>query len=244
MLCPNCKQDAPIIYRGLNAYCTACGQPRSVLSTGSVTMAGQPAKVGGAVVRTLAYVVLATGTAFSLLAGMLFSLFSSTAGLTAGLLFGALTLLVSMPMMFGGKKLEKSGADEQNSKRAQAVFALAANRGGVLRPADVAGSLQISLQQADDFLTNLAKTRGDEVDVDVTDHGEVVYKFPRLFVVGGSQWTGATSKVRVDAPAPEARAATPQARVVAPKSESPAVVDAEFEEIDEAQGGGARQARR
>lgn len=236
MLCPNCKQEAPIIYRGLNAFCTACGQPRSVLSTGSVTMAGQTAKVGGVVVRTLAYVVLATGTAFSLLMGMLFSLASSTAGLTAGLVFGALTLLISLPMMFGGKKLEKSGADEQSAKRAQAVFALAANRGGILRPADVAGSLQITLQQADDFLTNLAKTRSDEIDVDVTEHGEVVYKFPRLFVVGGSQWSGATSKVRVEAPAPA------QARVQ-PNAPTPQVVDAEFEEADDARAP-ARQMRR
>lgn len=224
MLCPNCKQEAPIIYRGLNAFCTACGQPRSVLSTGSVTMAGQPAKVGGVVVRTLAYVVLAVGTAFSLLMGMIFNLFSSTAGLGAGLAFGTLTLLVALPMMFGGKKLEKTGVDEQNAKRAQAVFALAANRGGVLRPADVAGSLQITLQQADDLLTALAKTRGDEVDMDVTEQGEVVYKFPRLFVVGGSQWTGSTSRVRVETPA-----TAPQA------AQAPRVVDAEFEDVEDAQ---------
>lgn len=241
MLCPNCKQDAPIIYRGLNAFCTACGQPRSVLSTNSVTMAGQPAKVGGAVVKTLAYIVLACGTAFSLLAGMLASLLSSSAGLTVGLVFGALTLLVSMPMMFGGKKLSQTGADEQATRRAQAVFALAANRGGVLRPADVAGSLQITLQQADDLLTTLAKTRGDEIDVDVTDHGEVVYKFPRLFVVGASQWTGATSKVRVEAPS-RAEGARVAAATPGPVAPTPAVVDAEFEEIDE--GAAAVRARR
>jgi hypothetical protein len=202
-------------------------------------MAGQPAKVGGAVVRTLAYVVLAVGTAFSLLMGTLFSLLSSTAGLMTGLIFGALTLAIALPMMFGGKKLEKSGTDEQNAKRAQAVFALAANRGGVLRPADVAGSLQISMQQADDFLTELAKTRGDEIDVDVTDQGEVIYKFPRLFVVGGSQWTGATSKVRVEAPPPP----KPVAQQPLAGPDAPRVVDAEFEEIDEARAP-ARQIRR
>jgi hypothetical protein len=226
MLCPNCKQDAPIIYRGLNAYCTACGQPRSVLSSPSVTMAGQPAKVGGVVVKTLSYVVLAVGTGFSLLMGLLFSLVSSGTGLTAGLVFAALTLAISLPMMFGGKKLEQTGADEQNAKRSQAVFALAANRGGILRPADVAGSLQIPMQAADELLTHLAKTRGDEIDVDVTEHGEVVYKFPRLLVVGPSQWTGSgQDKVRVEAPR----------RAAAPPAPS-GVVDSEFEESDEAPG--------
>ena len=52
-MCPRCRQNAPIVYRGVNAFCTACGAPRSVLANTSVNLAGQPSKVGGQVTRVL-----------------------------------------------------------------------------------------------------------------------------------------------------------------------------------------------
>ena len=84
---------------------------------------------------------------------------------------------------------------------------------------------------ADTFLTELAKRRADEIDIDVNDAGEVVYKFPRLFFVGPSGWkgsSGASEGVRIAEPKAEP-AAAPRPRAPA----QPLVVDADFEEIDE-----------
>ncbi len=183
-MCPHCHQNAPIAYRGLSAYCTACGHPRAVLSATSVNMAGKTSQVGGVVVKTLGYLVLGGGLFVALLFGLLFTLVSGTAGLVAGLSIAILTLLFAIPMLRGGKKLAATGDDEKKKQQTQAVFALAANRGGILRPSDVATSLQLTVEAGDKLLTDLAKTRADEVDVDVTEQGEVVYKFPRLFLVG------------------------------------------------------------
>jgi hypothetical protein len=191
-------------------------------------MAGKTSQVGGVVVRTLAYAVLAGGTLVSLIMGLLFGLISSGAGLAVGIAFGVVTLLIALPMLFGGKKLEHKGEAERDKQRVQAVLALAANRGGILRASDVAGSLQMPLEGADTFLTELAKTRADEMDIDVNDAGEVVYKFPRLFFVGASGWSGkqaSSERVRVAEPKTEQAAPRPPAE--------PQVIDADFEEIDD-----------
>ena len=50
-MCPHCRQNAPIVYRGVLAYCTACGAPRPPFSAKSIDLAGQPSKIGGAVAR-------------------------------------------------------------------------------------------------------------------------------------------------------------------------------------------------
>jgi hypothetical protein len=200
-------------------------------------MAGKTSQVGGVVVRTLGYAALAGGTFIALIMGLMLSLISPTVGLVGGLVLGAFTLAVALPMLFGGKRLEASGDDEKKSRQVQAVFALAANRGGILRAGDVANSLQLNLDAADALLTDLAKKRGDEIDVDITEQGEVVFKFPRLFFVGSSGWSGpqAGQRVRIAEPAEPATAqGTPRAPI------EPEVIDAEFEEIDD----GPKRARR
>ena len=65
MLCPNCYKDAPIVYRGVSAHCTACGALRVPLANQSVNMAGQPSKVGGAVAKVFGWLLLGGGTAVS-----------------------------------------------------------------------------------------------------------------------------------------------------------------------------------
>jgi hypothetical protein len=233
-MCPHCQQNAPIAYRGLAAYCTACGRPRAILSASSVTMAGKTSQLGGVVVRTLGWAVLVGGAFIALIMGLMLSLISQPVGLVGGLLLAIFTLAVALPMLFGGKRLETSGDDEKKSRQVQAIFALAANRGGILRAGDVATSLQLNVDSADALLTDLAKKRGDDIDVDVTDQGEVVYKFPRLFFVGGSAWAGQSAPGRVRVAEPVMEQGMPRAAV------EPQVIDAEFEEIDDA----AKRARR
>jgi len=228
MLCPYCRQDAPLIYRGVTAYCTACGRQRPVFSGTSVNLAGKPAHVGGVVVRAFGYVGLTIGVGFSLFIALIVALVGSgTAALTAGGVLLALTLLFSLPMLFGGKKLEASGDNERDQQRVQAVFALAANRGGVLRARDAAQALDLTVEAADAFLTDLAKKRYDDMNVDVSEQGEVVYTFPRLLTVAPSQWSS------IMEPRTSERARIPTAPAVKPASTPPPIIDADFEEIDE-----------
>src|SRR5437667_81825 len=102
-MCPHCRQNAPVVYRGLMAYCTACGQPRTP---------------------------------------------------------------------------------------AEAVYALAAHRGGVLAAADVARSLSMGEAEADALLTAMAKEQPDWVTLDVDDDGRITYRF------ANAAWD---SRIRVDA---------------------------------------------
>lgn len=237
MLCPYCQQDAPLIYRGITAYCTACGRQRAALSSASVSFAGKPAHVGGVVVRTFGYLGLTFGVGFALFVGFFVWLVASaTAGLITGGVLTALTLLFALPMLFGGKKLEASGDQERDQQRVQAVFALAANRGGVLRARDAAAALDMGVEAADTFLTELAKRRYGDMDVDVSESGEVVYTFPRLLLAQPSGWSGSAfgpgpaPRVRVEVP-PKTNVAVPK-----PSSSPPPIIDADFEEIDEPPG--------
>ncbi len=178
-MCPRCRQNAPIVYRGINAFCTACGAPRIPLASTSVNLAGQPSKVGGTVARVFGWIVLAGGW---LLALMFFGLVSLLgAPLTTALIVGApIALIVSIiayVLLRSGKELKKSGDDTELATKTQAIFALANTRGGVLRAWDVAQMLQVTPKEGDDILTKLAKENPDHVQVDVDDEGTVLYRF-------------------------------------------------------------------
>ena len=201
-----------------------------------MTFSGKPAHVGGLVVRTIGYVALTLGIGFALFAALIVWLIGSgTAALVSGGVLAAITLMFTLPMLFGGKKLEASGDKERDQQRIQAVFALAANRGGVLRARDTAAALDMTPEAADAFLTSLAKTRYGEMDVDVSDQGEVVYTFPRLLTVEPSQWGSVlqSGRVRID-PAASVQASVERPSVVMkPSGSPPAIIDADFEEIEE-----------
>jgi hypothetical protein len=197
----------------------------------------------------MGYVGLTLGIGFAIFAALIVWLIGSgTAALVSGGVLAAITLLFTLPMLFGGKKLEASGDNERDQQRVQAVFALAANRGGVLRARDAAAALDMTPEAADAFLTQLAKNRYGEMDVDVTDRGEVVYTFPRLFTVEPSQWGSVLqgARVRIDAPASDGssvgRATAPTATMptatmptatMKSSSSPPPIIDADFEEIEE-----------
>jgi len=61
MWCPHCRQNAPIVYRGMDAYCSACNQPRSPFSAKALNIAGRPSKLGGMASKALGYGVLFAG---------------------------------------------------------------------------------------------------------------------------------------------------------------------------------------
>lgn len=234
-MCPHCRQNAPLVYRGVSAYCAACGRPRTVLSAESVTYAGKPARIGGSVVGVFGWVVLAIGLFVAALVGLVAGLFTTaTSGLIVFLVFSLFPAGTAWLLRRGSKALSASGEEAEGRRREQALFALAANNGGVVQAVQLAGALDMTVAQADAYLTQLAKTRPDEVDVEIGEQGEVLFMFPQ-FTLGrprvriassfpssfSSSFSGADSEVRsVARPAP-------------PSAETRRVIDAEFEAIDE-----------
>lgn len=179
-MCPNCRQNAPIVYRGVSAYCTACGAPRLPLAGESVNLAGQPSKVGGTVARVIGWVVLAAGTVLGFgtfaACGAITS-FAAAAPYVIGLPILAVTALVAWGLLKSGRDLEEQGDRASKATRARGIFALANTRGGVLTAMDVARSQDMTLEQADAVLTAIAKENPEHVSVDIAEDGTVLYRF-------------------------------------------------------------------
>ena len=221
MICPSCRQDAPTIVRGVRAYCTACGAPRPLLGSSAVNVAGKPMKVGGGIASVMGWVVLFGGTFASILIGALFNLLWSiagsaaagTVGLAVGGFLGVVTIILAVSLLFGGRKLTKTGEGDRRKVLEQGIFALAGKQRGSLTPRDVAQALAITDVEADALLTDLVKKGDNRVTLEVDDDGTLRYTVPELL-----------PPVRIDPSA----AKSPKVRV-APNAEIP---DAEFEEDD------------
>src|ERR1700721_2773723 len=65
-MCPHCGQNAPIVYRGVTAYCAACGQVRVPLTGSALKLAGQPARVGSIFANVFGWTVIGVGLSFAL----------------------------------------------------------------------------------------------------------------------------------------------------------------------------------
>ncbi len=151
-----------------------------MLANTSVNLAGQSSKVGGQVTRVFGWIVLVLG---SLLAAGAFAACSAIAGAGAAAPFilavplALVSWVLAYFLLKGGKSLEKSGEDRQKATRAQAVFALANTRGGMVTPADLAHAIGVSPKDADDMLTVMAKESPDHVSIEVDDNGTIYYRF-------------------------------------------------------------------
>lgn len=181
-MCPRCGQNAPLVYRGVIPYCTACGSPRAPLANKSVTYAGKPAQVGGTVAKAFGWGALAMGVPIALLLFSFFTwLFSSA---VVGLVFGGpvlcLTLVLWLIGFLSGRSLKKSGDDSQRTTHEQAVFALAITRKGNLTGQEVAQATGLSAEACEELLTDMAKRLPDQMAVDVDDNGVLHYRFPRI----------------------------------------------------------------
>jgi hypothetical protein len=209
-VCPRCRQNAPLVYRGVTAYCTACGAPRIPLTGSSVELAGQPSKVGGTITRVLGWIILIGGLSLAIMTVGLLALLGAPGGamLAVGLPMAAIAGVIGYLLLRGGKQLQKSGDDAEHATKTQAIFALANTRGGVLRAWDVAQALQVSAKEGDDLLTRLAKESSEHVSVDVDDDGNVLYRFTRVP-------SATTAPMAPNAPAPVPIAPGPRVRVPA-----------------------------
>lgn len=200
-MCPHCRQNAPLVYRGVTATCTACGRPRLPLTSSSVTLAGQPSKLGGAVARGFGWATLGGGWSLAAVVGFVawaVSGFSPAFWILTSF-FAITSSVVAWALLRGGRELVKSGTDSEVATKNQAIYALASTRGGTLVAWDVAQALDVTVQEADDLLTKLAKEQLDQVKVDVDDEGRVLYRF------SAATWANLPRGVRVEVPPPRAR---------------------------------------
>ncbi|AUX21786.1 hypothetical protein SOCEGT47_022740 [Sorangium cellulosum] len=181
-MCPHCGKNAPIVHRGLAAYCTACGRERLPLAGTSVDLAGKPSRVGGVVAGVLGWLVLIGGTAVALLLGLIAAaLFpGSIAGLAVGLPIGFIAVALGVLLLVSGRKLSRSGEKASRDAQARAIFSLASHRRRPLTAQEVGAALDLPAPEADALLTELAKERPDEVGVEIGERGEILYTFPRI----------------------------------------------------------------
>lgn len=173
-MCPHCGQAAPLVYRGVLAHCSACGQLRGPLTGRSVTHAGQVSKAGGVVAKIFAWMALAFGASFALFFGALLGwwIVAAVVGIIAFTVFGLL--------MWGGRSLHASGQKSEVDTKSSAVYALAASRRGELRAVDLVQSLNIGQAEAELLLETLSKRHPDDVTLEVDDQGGLYYVFARF----------------------------------------------------------------
>jgi hypothetical protein len=195
-ICPSCRRSAPIVYRGVLAYCTACGQPRIPLTSKSTNLAGKASIIGGGLTRVAGWIVLAGGTAIGLaMLGILQAIFpAGFAGWAVGGPIIAIAVVVGTLLLRGGKSLESSGVAEQRDTHTSAIFQLAEHNQNTVTAAQVAAAIGISTQSADDLLTSLAKAQPDHVVLEVDEQGNVFY---RVSARGLSRVASFDEKLRV-----------------------------------------------
>jgi hypothetical protein len=182
MICPNCRQDAPTVVRGVSAFCTACGAPRSLLDNTPVNVAGKPSTVGGSVAGVLGWLVLLGGlTVAGTIAALLQWLFvGGVVGFVLGVPIALLSLIAGLALILGGRKLRQSGEARAKNAHEEAIFAIARRRQGNVLAADVARALSMSEAEADALLTDMAKRPEAQVTLEVDDNGELRYLVPRF----------------------------------------------------------------
>src|SRR5580765_7386431 len=113
--CPKCGQNAPIVVRGVEAFCTVCGARRAPFAADILNLAGKPARLGGVAARILGWGALGIGLFLALTLGLIAQAIGSmlVAGSWLGLAVGAPIALLSIVLwlfgVLGGKKLHRTG---------------------------------------------------------------------------------------------------------------------------------------
>jgi len=154
MPCPHCHQNAPIVYKGVFAFCSACDKPRAPFSGKALNFAGQPAKVGGHVGRVVGFLVLVLGLLLAAALALFFQFLFPAAmiGYAVGLPIALISLVVGFMLVFFSGRLRRSGSEAERQARVEALYGLAVHRGGTLTVADAARALQLQAPDADALL--------------------------------------------------------------------------------------------
>jgi hypothetical protein len=232
-MCPSCGQNAPLVYRGVSAFCSACGQPRVPFTANAVSLKGKPAKIGGTVAAVAGWLLMFGSLAAALIVGAIFqALFpAAVLGWVLGGVIAAAGVGVSLLLLLGGRALRRSGTNAAESARLDALGTLAAHQRGNVTAQNASETLGCTYEEADAFLTTLAKRPDSGVSLEVDDDGKIYYRFARY--APPPVWPS-DAKVRVDAITPGgARAPTvlAQASVPPPAAPAPRVVTEGMPEV-------------
>lgn len=181
-VCPHCGQNAPLVYRGVSAFCSACGKPRMPFTANAVNLRGKPAKFGGTVASIAGWVVLAGALAVALVLGsILQAIFpvGAVVGWVIGGLIATLGVAAALLLLFGGRALRRSGTHAAEAARLEALGSLAAHHSGVITSQSAAEALGVPVEEADRLLTSLAKQPESGITLEVDDDGKLTYRFAR-----------------------------------------------------------------
>jgi hypothetical protein len=179
--CPRCQRSAPIVLRGLKGQCAACGAARVPLTAPTMSLAGEPSRLGGAAALFVGSGVLVFGLSAAL--GLLLLLQSIWPGTLIGWAFGiplaVVSLFFGLLLVLGGRKLRRHGTQRRRSVELEAVRAAVAHRNGMITAAEAARALDVTEDQADSLLTELSRDADVEVNLEFEDDGRVRYVFGR-----------------------------------------------------------------
>jgi len=203
MLCPHCHQNAPVLYKGVFAFCSACDRPRAPFSGKALAFAGAPSKLGGRVGRILGALVLIFGSCLAAALALFFQLLwpAQNVGYALGAPIALVSIVLGVVLLIASGRLGRAGAEAERQARLEAVYALAVNRNGMLTTADTARSLHLDPASVDALLTGLAKGQPDYVSLEFDERGQPFYLFShagtRPHPFGAKYRVGAEGRVRV-----------------------------------------------
>ncbi|MEM6786130.1 MAG: hypothetical protein AAF715_01325 [Myxococcota bacterium] len=180
--CPHCGQRAPLVLRGLQAYCTVCGRARptlDALSSTPLNFAGTPAKVGGIAAKVFGIATLVSGLFVALLLTLVLqALFPALyLGFAVGIPIALVTLFVGGGALFGGWRLRRRGRRQVATAQRETIRGLGRHHRGVVRAREAAAALGVSEAEADALLTELARQPDENVGVEIDDDGQILFLF-------------------------------------------------------------------
>jgi hypothetical protein len=128
----------------------------------------------------LGWLVLGGGLMLAIAVGLILQAIfpAGFAGWGIGAMIAIAAVTVGGLLLVGGRSLQRSGAIAARSVRDQAIFALAANKRGILTPQEVAVALAVDVKEADTLLTDLTKATED-VTLELDDEGRLLYRFAK-----------------------------------------------------------------
>jgi hypothetical protein len=171
------------VLRGVEAFCTVCGKPRTPFASSILNLTGKPARIGGLTAQVFGWIVLVVGLFLALTIGLvvqaLASLFVATTwlGLAIGIPLALLSIGVALVSILGGKKLGRAGELSLHKAQVETIHSLARHHRRVVKVSDVAVALGLDEVEADAILMKLAKDPSENVSIDVGDDGSVSYLF-------------------------------------------------------------------
>ncbi|MCS6899443.1 MAG: hypothetical protein RMJ98_06945 [Myxococcales bacterium] len=218
-MCPNCGRSAPLRFDAGGSRCSACGAPRLLSGGASLSLAGEPQRIGGLLASGVGWFTLLGGLATAGFLGWIgYFLFSTVKiALYVSLPLALLTTLMGGGVLAAGRKMKKQAARSRREAQVAALRAAAQLQGGSLTVPQAALALRVSESEADSLLTELAIA--GQVHQEITDQGMLLYSFFRPGPVASPGHLRAPRcPLRVDAVTDEAIAEELEAVVEPPRS--------------------------